>query len=256
MSLVKALKYGDHYADFNVEEFANTLEKAYESQRRESSVKKKKSFAPSGVGYGSGTCPRYWYYAFQGETMFEDSADALSVASMSYGTEAHARIQKLFNSAEMLVQEEMVIKQEDPPIFGYLDALVKWHGEEIPVEIKTTRQEMFVFRQTTGEPPFYNLLQILLYMHILKKKRGMLLYENKNTQELFVIPVEMDEKHQAIVDRTMAWMKEVYSNTEMPKRPFSRKSKPCSSCPVRKQCWEDEDGLKILSPLDTEVESE
>ena len=55
----------DHLAiarAFGIGEFNELLEKTLE---REGGERTKESFAPSNLGY-SGTCPRYWYYAFNG----------------------------------------------------------------------------------------------------------------------------------------------------------------------------------------------
>lgn len=239
MSLVGSRQFGNQ--EFDIKSFSDALEAEYLKTRRDG-FKTKNSFAPSGLGYGSGRCPRYWWYAFQGAE-FEPTSDALGIASMAYGTEAHARIQGLMKSAGVLREEELDIRHEDPPIHGFLDALAVIDGEEVPVEIKTTRQEMYIHRTTTGEPPFYNLIQILIYMKVLNKKRGVLLYENKNDQSLFAIPVVMDEKNKQVIEDVFEWMRQVHKNTEtgsLPERPFTKASKECKSCPVFDVCWTDE----------------
>ena len=54
---------------------------------------KKKTFAPSGIVFGHGECPRYWYLAFEGN-IFESDNDAYDVANMTAGTMSHDRIQQ------------------------------------------------------------------------------------------------------------------------------------------------------------------
>src|SRR5690349_20906420 len=91
---------------FEVSRMAQMLEEAYLQSRREPNDRAKKSFAPSGIGYGAGTCPRRWFYDFTGGFLRVDDADAVGVANMAYGTEAHERIQGLFEKADLLIEAE------------------------------------------------------------------------------------------------------------------------------------------------------
>jgi len=224
---------------FGVAEFGELLEKV---QAREPKETKKKSFAPSGLGY-NGTCPRFWYYAFNGAE-FVYTADALAVANMDNGSDAGRRLANLFDKAGILVDSEVAVRYNDPPIFGFIDALVRWKGEVVPVEIKTTKQETWNMRVTKNEVPGYQMLQLLIYLYITNKDKGFFLTENKNTHELFIHPVKMDEKHRKLVEDTFEWMRTVKKNAdegELPTRPYTKSSFPCKGCPVKDTCW---DGYK------------
>lgn len=131
-NIVQGLKFNkvkDTEVDGN--KLALALEEAYLMQRRPAKFTKKKTFSPSSIGYGNATCARYWYLAFDG-AVFEDDNDALGIANMSYGTQAHTRIEKLFEDAGLLIDKEIEIKLSDPPIRGYMDVMIKWDGEEVP----------------------------------------------------------------------------------------------------------------------------
>lgn len=229
---------------------ATALEEAYLLQRRESKFTKKKTFSPSSIGYGNATCARYWYLAFDG-TKFVENTDALGIANMAYGVQAHTRIEKLFQDAGLLIDKEIEITLDDPPIRGFMDVMIKWDGQEVPGEIKTTRNEMFLMRQASMKPTAYNLYQILIYMHATKKKNGFLLYENKNDQSFLVIPVVMDERNKKILEDAFTWMRQVrkaFDDKEMPNRPApTRRNKICKECPVRFRCWDEEpEGTNII----------
>lgn len=229
---------------------ARTIEAGYLAKARESKFTTKKTFAPSSIGYGHATCARYWYQAFSG-AFFEENVDAMGLANMAYGSQAHERIQKIMADQGILEAAEVEITLSDPPVRGYLDALINWEGETIVAEIKTTRQESFVFKQVSGKPSPNHLLQILLYLKATGCKRGFLLYENKNDQSFLVIPVEFDEKNQAILEDALVWMRKVYKTWQdkiVPNRPFRPKydennkvilGQVCGNCPIRKACWED-----------------
>jgi CRISPR/Cas system-associated exonuclease Cas4 (RecB family) len=223
------------------EEIAETLEAAYIMMRRNPTSNPKLSFAPSGLGAYQGVCPRYWWLLFDGAERI-DVTDALGFANMRVGVDAHTRLEDLFKAADLLIDRELEIKMEDPPIMGYADVLINWKGEEIVGEIKTTRQEVFMHRAMQRKPASEHLLQVLIYMHVLKKQKGFILYENKNTQQILVIPVIMNDHNKEELEKAFMWMREVRSAWEAgtpPKPVFQQRNKICQSCPVNKVCWSD-----------------
>jgi CRISPR/Cas system-associated exonuclease Cas4 (RecB family) len=243
---------------FNAQKLADLINDAYLKGRREPSTRAKVSFAPSGIGYGSGTCPRQWFYAFNGGIVREDDTDALAIANMAYGTEAHARIQKVFADTGILVEEERKVitdpDSEFPPIFGFADLIIDWQGEEAVGEIKTTTAESYVSKKAKSTPAGYHLLQVLIYMKVLGLNKGFLLYENKNTQQLLIMPVTWNVTNKKLADDAFDWMNKVYKNWQagtLPKRPFkSERSVVCKTCPFTKHCWEDSEGVVTLPVLE------
>jgi len=238
---------------FDLPAMADLLNDAYLDTGRGPSDRAKKSFAPSSIGYGSGMCARRWFYDFQGGRIRVDDVDSVGVANMDYGTEAHARIQKLFEKTGILVEAERKVISEDPPVFGFADLIVNWQGEEVVGEIKTTSQESYVSKNSKKRPAGYHLLQVLIYMKVLGLNKGFLLYENKNNQSLLLLPVLWNAENTRIIDNAFEWMKRVRANWEadlLPKRPFTQKSIPCKSCPFSKLCWEDEEGVITIGRLE------
>lgn len=225
---------------FDTSSMEEALEEASARLGRQDGFTKKKSFAPSGIGYGSGTCPRYWYMAFHGAN-FKYSNTARQRANMDAGTAAGERIAKLFKEAGILSSAEFKVIHNDPPIFGYGDLAVTWQGEEMIGEVKTTRDESFQMRASTMKAPGYQLIQLLIYMHVFKKEKGFFCIENKNTHEILIIPVKMTEERQKLVDYVFEWMrtvKKASDEDQLPTRPFTPKSLQCKSCPVWDDCWE------------------
>lgn len=229
---------------FETDKLEALLEDASSRMGRESKFTKKKSFAPSSFyTHGNGVCPRYWYYAFNGAE-FEYENTARQRANMDSGTAAGDRIAKLFKEAGILNGDEVEVKYSDPPIFGYMDLAVTWQGEEMIGEVKTTTTEAFQTRASTMKAPGYQLIQLLLYMKVFKKDKGFFVIENKNTHELLIIPVKMTPENDSLIEGVFEWMRTVHKNAlegELPKRPFTKSSFNCKSCPVKKTCW---DGFK------------
>lgn len=222
---------------FGTQELNDVLEKAL---KRESKFTTKKSFAPSSLGY-SGACPRYWYYAFNG-AMFEYDTDATAVQNMDAGTDAGRRLANLLDKAGILIEAEREVNtigdDRFPPIRGYIDAVVNWKNEEVVVEIKTTNDSVWNQRMLNNSVPPYQLIQLLTYMYVTNHERGFFITENKNTHELFILPIKMNDQYRALVESVFDWMRMVKDNTELPTRPFSKSSFQCKGCAVKNICWE------------------
>jgi len=232
------------------EELAEELEKAYLLMRNQPKTNPKLSFSPSSLGAYQGVCPRYWWLLFDGAERI-DVTDALGFANMRVGVAAHDRLEELFRAAGMLIDREIEIRLEDPPIMGYADVLINWKDEEIVGEIKTTRQEVFLHRAMARKPAPEHLLQLLIYMHALGKNKGFVLYENKNTQQILVIPVIMNDHNKKELEDAFGWMREVRAAWEAgtpPKPVFQQRNKICQSCPVYRQCWSDNKPGTITIP--------
>ena len=223
--------------------------------KRGTRYQQKKTFAPSTIAYGHGECPRYWYLAFEGGE-FEDYADPFAGANMTNGTKSHERIQQAMEDAGILIDSEFKITYNDPPIFGFGDVMLDWEGEELLGEIKTAMSEGFEYRKKTRKAKTGHLIQLLIYMKILKKAKAVLIYENKNNHELLAIPVEVNDYYIKWVDQTFEWMKTVRKAWEdklLPKKNYRSNSKICKTCPLAKVCasaGEGEIKINSLEPLD------
>lgn len=218
----------------------------------------KKTFAPSTIAYGHGECPRYWYLAFEGGE-FEDYSDPFAGANMTNGTKSHERIQEAMRDAGIVIDSEFKITYNDPPIFGFGDVMINWKGEELLVEIKTAMQEGFEYRKKSGKAKTGHLIQLLIYMKILKKARAVIIYENKNNHELLAIPVNVNDYYIKWVDQAFEWMRTVrkaWEDKTLPKKNYRSNSKICKTCPLAKVCSSAGEGdIKIgsLEPLDEKL---
>lgn len=254
--IVKGFGYRKKSAPFDVTKLERAIEAGYMTKARKPQITKKTTFSPSSLGYESGTCARRWVLAFRGEDVFVDSVDATGVANMQSGTDAHARIQKALEDSGILVEDEIEVKSSNPPIRGFVDAMVLIDDEEIVGEIKTTRQEAFMYREQSMKGAPYHMYQILIYMWILEKKKGFLFYENRNDNTYLVIPVEMTDENKAKLDKALDWMRRVYKayeEDELPTRPWTRRNKICRNCPLFDACWNKYgEGEVVIPPMEVE----
>lgn len=230
------------------------LGRAYLKGKNKTEFTIKKTFSPSTIGYGYGTCPRYWNLAFSGVD-FKNSFTAQGMAAMNAGTQAHDRIQAAMKNSEYgkLVELEREVKVTDPPIRGFADAVIEIDGEEIVGEIKTIKSEGFDIRKDTSTGSESHVVQLLIYMKAMDMNEGFFLYENKNNHEVAVIPIVMSEENKKYVDYIYDWMREVYAAWEDKKnikRPFTEKSSQCNYCPIKDACWSMPDGRTKIEPLE------
>jgi CRISPR/Cas system-associated exonuclease Cas4 (RecB family) len=227
--------------------FIAAVNEVYEKGIKENGFTQKKTFAPSQVGYGHGTCPRYWYMAFEG-AYFENDIDLDGIVRMHHGTSSHGKIEEIIKQTSLKPEIEKEITNSNPPVRGFVDFIVNWNGERVAGEYKTSAQEAFIFRKLKQKGSPAHIVQVLIYLHVLGLDRGVLLYENKNTQELLALEIKMED-YKEYADEIIGWMNKVYQNyaystymgDTLPARPFySRKSKECKTCPVKRSCY---DGL-------------
>jgi CRISPR/Cas system-associated exonuclease Cas4 (RecB family) len=225
--------------------------KAYLSGKNGVEYKKKYTFSPSTVGYGYGTCPRYWNMAFTG-TDFKTSFNAQGMAAMNAGTQAHERIQGAMQKADLVKELEREVKLLDPPIRGFADLIMEIDGEEVVGEIKTIKAEGFDIRKDTSTGADSHVVQLLIYMKALELKEGFFLYENKNSHEIAVIPIVMSEENEKYSEYIFDWMREVrkaWEEKKNIKRPFKENATTCNYCPIKDACWSAPDGRTKIDPL-------
>lgn len=221
----------------------------------------KKTFAPSTLVWNHGECARYWYLAFEGN-VFENSDTPYGVANMTSGIDSHSRIQKAMLDSGVAVVHydennnpttEFKVVSNDPPIFGYADAMISWENEEMVGEIKTMPSESFEYSKTKGKPRSSHLMQLLLYMKILNKPKGVLIYENKNTHDLALFPIEVNDLYRKWIDSTFSWLKTVrkaWVDRTLPEKTYRSNSKICKACPLKEACKNAGAGVIKIAPLE------
>jgi len=251
---IDALKNRKRESKINHKKLQKELKEASLEGKQRDAFQTKYSFSPSTVGYGYGTCARYWQFAFNG-VEFKDSFTAEGMAAMENGTASHDRIQKALKKVTKvatLKEVEKELKISDPPVRGFIDVIMDVDGEEIIGEIKTIKSEQYDIRKMTETPSDSHLVQILIYMKGTGAKEGFFLYENKNSHEISTFPVLMTEENEEYADYIFDWMREVYQafkDKKNVKRGYTKSSYQCKYCPIAEACYEAPDGRTKIEPL-------
>lgn len=217
-------------------------------------LKRKRTFSPSTLVWGNGKCPRYWWYAFH-ETWHESDITPFSKANMGSGTDAHMRIEKAALDSGVMLEDEVEIHHDDPPIFGYADGIVEWENITYVAEIKTMKDEAWSYRRVSGKPASYHVEQLLYYMKARDAYHGLLIYENKNTHEIQVFPITMTPENEEWIQQSFRWLRLVYKAYEDDTfvcKPYKRlNAKICKGCPVKETCFSDSEGVLKLPVLES-----
>lgn len=93
-----------------------------------------------------------------------------------------------------------------------------------------------------------------MYMKVLEIDQGFVMYENKNTQEICIIPVDMNENNEKLINDVFDWLRMVYENYRigsLPSRSFTKSSYQCKGCPAKTECWKNlENTENKIEPLE------
>lgn len=223
---------------------ANSLRDAideYIDSGIEKQFKQSEGFSMSKNNY----CPRFWFYLFTG-IEYQPNHGSRVQRIFDTGNAVHERIQGYFEKMGILEEAEAELPQPEDtvPLRGFADAIIRWEGRKI-VEIKSISHEGFVYRQAARKPKDDHYNQLQVYLHCFEIQDGYLIYENKNTQELLVLPVKYDGSRVKKILKKYDKIWSIYQKGELPARPYKETSKNCQYCMLNEYCWSDSnDGVK------------
>jgi len=182
------------------------------------------------------TCPRFWWYKFNGVT-FPVNHNARVQRIFDVGNAVEDRIVDYFRGMGVLISTQEPVPQREglPPISAYIDAVIDWDGPVV-VEIKSTKHEGFAMRQHYKKPTEDHYRQIQWYLHYKELDRGIVIYENKNDQEILPFKVKRD---MVFCEKQMKKYAKIYSKASGPRpdRPYQRSSPTCRECKLLTVCW-------------------
>lgn len=170
------------------------------------------------------------------------------------GNAMHEKWYKLFRKAGIDVAIERTLWIEEYDLSFTIDALLNMFNEEYICDVKS--QSTFAFKKQKGHPSgekqvnFY--LWALSYLTGVPHKKGFVLVDSKDDQEIKIVPVHYDkEKVRPYVYRlkTIQEMKKDYLvHKEVPKRICSScNCKKAETCFMRDACWNIGKGRVKLS---------
>jgi CRISPR/Cas system-associated exonuclease Cas4 (RecB family) len=252
-------KYGDK----------DMVEMVYDFLSEENAAEQKKRIKEGRLGnfYPSSVdrCKRSVAYQMLGYPSKMISGQSLLI--MENGTSFHNRMEDIFERMGIMVAPELSLKHKDLRISGRSDAII-WNfllsegeepGEEIVLFEKSneTQEEKEVYRGPNnfilivefksiknknfqklpkGKPLKKHEMQLQLYFYLTGIKRGLVWYENKDTQQIQYYIVEYDE---AMINETIQYIRDVIvfvDGKDLPEREGNPLDVMCRYCDFRNVC--------------------
>lgn len=154
-------------------------------------------FYPSMLG---NECDRYLYLAFRGKLPQQEIASTTQ-RIFDTGSSLEDRMTKYFEKMRILKGREISVKCDSPPISGRADFLLV-HDEykDVVLELKSINDKGF--KNLYSKPKPEHAIQLQIYLQLLDRPYGIVLYENKNDQKLKAFKVKRSPKEwNALVER-------------------------------------------------------
>lgn len=151
------------------------IDKFYLDKEREKKEKERIRFWISEIG----KCPRSIFFKFKQAPTAEIAAERLRV--FDHGDYLHRMILKPLFSLGLVRSSEVPIPPKEI-VAGKADAIVTIEGEPFVLDIKSISGRLNLEKLKEPYPEHY--WQVQLYLHFFNIEKGILLYVNKDTQEI------------------------------------------------------------------------
>ena len=181
----------------------------------------------------AGRCPRAVFFKFKNVARADMEAKVLRM--FDHGDYIHQLIMKpLFGIREIHVVAAEVNIPLQEIISGRADAILSDGKDLFVLDIKSMNSMIF---KNLAQPKEENINQIQLYLHYFKIPKGVLLYVNKDTQELKDFVVEYDEDRATALLKDLEILKNKIDSNVVPARiPGYPSDWQCAYCQFKEVC--------------------
>ncbi|MEM4641152.1 MAG: CRISPR-associated protein Cas4 [Candidatus Pacearchaeota archaeon] len=177
----------------------------------------------------AGKCPRAIWFSLKNYPKKEIDARVMRI--FEHGDHTHMRILGVLFSLGLVNAVEIEIPNNEL-IHGRADAIINIKGEPYVVEIKSVNAARF----KKESPDEDHVKQLQLYLYFFKIKKGILIYENKDTQELKEFLINYDENIVKKIFSEFNKLKEFVDKNIVPEIPKDLEDWRCDYCPYIEEC--------------------
>ncbi|NQU82424.1 MAG: Dna2/Cas4 domain-containing protein [Parcubacteria group bacterium] len=179
----------------------------------------------------AGKCPRQLFFKFKQAP--KEKLDPRIMRIFEAGEILHNYIYSIFYQLKIGAVFEVNIPEQEL-VSGRTDAILCIDGENYVLDIKTINTMQFKYLKA---PKPENIWQLQLYMHFFDIKKGVLLYLDKDRQELKEFTISYDEKvADTLLDAFKATKSRIESDLVPQALPDYPKSWQCKYCAYREIC--------------------
>ena len=166
-------------------------------------------FHPSALG---NTCDRYLWLYYNGK-LPEEILEARVIRIFQNGIFLEERVDKWFSELNILIDREISLKQDIPPISGRMDFLIRhYQYGELPVELKSINKKGF---EALRRPKPEHTVQLQMYLNMGGYDKGTVLYECKDDQTIKTFLLDRDE---VLWDKLLKRMYAIQDMLAMPEK--------------------------------------
>jgi len=199
-----------------------------EKERKERRDKERTQFYISEAG----RCPRNVFFKFKRVPAREMEAERLRL--LEHGDYIHQLVLRPLFSLRLIRSTEVDIPPQEI-IKGRADAIISINGQPHVLDIKSISGRMNLEKMT--EPKQEDYYQIQLYLHYFGIKKGILLYMNKDTQELKEFPIDYSDGLTKQLLTNFETLKSKIEKNIIPQRLVDYPTNwQCSYCEFREIC--------------------
>ena len=186
----------------------------------------------------AGRCPRSIFFKFKRAP--KEEMDARVLRMFDHGDYIHRLILNALFSLGLVRSSEINIPPQKV-ISGRADAVLSWENELYVLDIKSMNSFLF---KNLSQPKEENLDQLLLYLHFFAIQKGILLYVNKDTQELKEFIVIYDRTRSEKILKELDQLKTKIEANVIPQRledfPSDKQCQFCQFKEIYKQALKGE----------------
>ena len=201
----------------------------------------------------AGKCPRSIFFKFKSAPRKDIEANILRL--FDHGDHIHQLIMNsLLSSRDIhIVASEVNIPPQEL-ISGRADAIIS-DGKDLHVlDIKSINSMGFRY---LNQPKEENINQIQLYLYYFRIKKGILLYVNKDDQQLKEFPVIYNQAQaQSLLEELAGLKKQIDSNTIPSRFPGYPSNWQCKYCQFKEICKIADSTEMKWDDLKTRIESQ
>lgn len=191
----------------------------------------------------AGKCPRAVFFKFKNAP--REPMDARILRIFEHGENIHRSIFNILYRLRLGVVTEIPIPSQEI-ISGRADAILCINNENYVLDIKSINSMIFKNMKQAKEE---NVFQIQLYMHFFNIKKGILLYVDKDQQELREFFIDYDEQLvESLLDKFNSLKQQVENNIIPARLADYPRNWQCNYCQFKDICkmangdpidWED-----------------
>lgn len=156
------------------------------------------------------------------------------------GDYMHKRYFELFEKMGILKEKEKFISHPTFPFIGFVDAIISINNSLYLIELKSISHDNF---GKLKKPLEEHLMQVKLYLMLLRGNisKGIILYEDKNTQDLKEFLVEYDSQIEDWFNQKFSRLLTFFNAGNLPERIcFNIQDGINRWCPYVDECFKEE----------------